>query len=65
MLVGIFRLLERYLIILVFVLCSRFVKVYFDRVLGIGVMVLSIVVGLVFNVMEIGKCLFGCVVNYF
>lgn len=62
---GILRLLEIYFIILVLVLCSNLVNVYFESVFGMGVIVLRIVVGLVFSVIEIGKCLFGCVVYYF
>lgn len=52
--VGICRLFEIDLIIFVLLLCSKFVNVYLFRVLGIGVIVFRIVVGFVFNVIDIG-----------
>lgn len=53
-LVGICKLLLIDLIILVLLLCSKFVKVYLERVFGIGVIVFSIVVGFVLSVIDIG-----------
>lgn len=58
--VGIFRLLLIDLIILVWLLCNSLVNVYLDKVFGMGVIVLRMVVGLVLNVMLIGKGFLGC-----
>lgn len=54
MLVGICKLLLIDLIILVLLLWSKFVKVYFESVFGIGVIVFKMVVGFVLSVIDIG-----------
>lgn len=62
--VGILRLPETYPIILAPALCSNLVNVHLESALGMGAIVLRTAVGLVFSVIEIGKCLFGRVVYY-